>query len=106
MHESSEGLSSTANLNPKGSHPSACSGTPIIFIRHIPPIFTCASIVRSSQPLEIPYMSNSIHTNTHTHTHTHTHSLSPQVSAREMRTTPCQCALKCFDKISEEQRKK
>ena len=28
MHESSEGSSSTTNPKPKGSHPSACSGTP------------------------------------------------------------------------------
>jgi hypothetical protein len=36
-----------------------------------------------------------------------THTLAHfQVSAKQMGTTPCGCALKCFDKISEEQRKK
>ena len=68
------------------------------------------------------------HTNSHTHTYTnslslslfclsytHSHSLSlclslshthTQVQAKELDNRPCQCTLRCFDKVPLEQRKK
>ena len=33
IHESSEGSSSITNPKPRGSHPSACSGTPIFLCK-------------------------------------------------------------------------